>query len=57
VKKRINLPLLAIVGEGLFSRLSFGLIGFTLPLYARHLGLSLSQVGILAGLNSAVRSY
>jgi len=54
VKKRINLPLLAIVGEGLFSRLSFGLIGFTLPLYARHLGLSLSQVGILAGLNSAV---
>src|SRR5207253_6371218 len=33
---------------------SFGLISFTLPLYARHLGFSLSQVGILVALNSAV---
>src|SRR5205807_2309542 len=40
--------------EGLLSRLSFGLISFTLPLYARHLGLSLTKVGILAALNSAV---
>ncbi len=54
MKRRVNLPLLAIVGEGLFSRLSFGLIGFALPLYARHLGLSLTQVGMLTALNSAV---
>ncbi|PYN97287.1 MAG: MFS transporter [Candidatus Rokuibacteriota bacterium] len=54
VKPWVNAPLLAIVGEGLLSRLSFGLIGFTLPLYARHLGLTLTEVGILAALNSAV---
>ena len=54
MKPRINAPLLAIVGEGLLSRLSFGLISFTLPLYARHLGLTLTEVGILAAFNSAV---
>src|SRR2546429_4579779 len=53
-KRRLNISLIAIVGEGLLSRLSFGLISFTLPLYARHLGLSLTEVGILAALNSAV---
>jgi len=45
---------MAIVSEGLLSRLSFGLISFSLPLYARHLGLSLKEVVILAALNSAV---
>ena len=54
MKPQVNAPLLAIIGEGLFSRLSFGLISFTLPLYARHLGLSLTEVGVLAALNSAV---
>jgi MFS family permease len=54
MKRQVNVALIAIVGEGLLSRLSFGLISFTLPLYARHLGLSLPQVGILAALNSAV---
>lgn len=54
MKRKVNVSLIAIVGEGLLSRLSFGLISFTLPLYARHLGLSLTQVGILAALNSAV---
>jgi MFS family permease len=54
MKRPRNLPLIALVAEGLFSRLSFGLIGFALPLYARHLGLSLTQVGMLAALNSAV---
>lgn len=54
MKKQSNLPLLAIVAEGLLSRLSFGLIGFALPLYARHLGLSLTKVGVLVALNSAV---
>src|SRR3989454_10158171 len=54
MKRRSNVSLLAIVGEGLLSRLSFGLINFALPLYARHLGFSLAEVGILVGLNSAV---
>ncbi|HEX2714728.1 MAG TPA: MFS transporter, partial [Candidatus Acidoferrales bacterium] len=54
MKRKVNAPLIAIVGEGLLSRLSFGLINFALPLYARHMGLSLTKVGILAGLNSAV---
>src|SRR5439155_7817912 len=54
MKRQVNVPLLAVIGEGLFSRLSFGLISFTLPLYARHLGLSLTEVGVLAALNSAV---
>ena len=54
MKRRLNLSLIAIVGEGLLSRLSFGLISFSLPLYARHLGLSLTEVGVLAALNSAV---
>jgi MFS family permease len=44
----------ALVLEGLFSRLSFGLISFALPLYARHLGLSLSQIGVLVALNTGV---
>ena len=35
--------LLAIVAEGFFSRLSFGLLTFALPLYAvRELGMSLA---------------
>ena len=54
MERKVNASLIAIVGEGLLSRLSFGLINFALPLYARHLGLSLTKVGILAGLNSAV---
>jgi MFS family permease len=44
----------ALVLEGLLSRLSFGLISFALPLYARHLGFSLSEVGLLVSLNTAV---
>jgi MFS family permease len=54
ISRQINVSLVAIVSEGLLSRLSFGLISFTLPLYARHLGLSLAEVGVLAALNSAV---
>src|ERR1041385_1566533 len=54
MKRKFNATLVAIVGEGLLSRLSFGLINFSLPLYARHLGLSLKEVGVLAALNSAV---
>src|SRR5512136_3098724 len=54
MKRGANLSLLAIIAEGLFSRLSFGVIGFALPLYARHLGFSFGQIGILVSLNSAV---
>ena len=54
IRPRVNWSLAAIVGEGLLSRLSFGLITFALPLYARHLGFSLTEVGILAALSSAV---
>lgn len=54
MKNRSKLALLALIAEGLFSRLSFGIIGFALPLYARHLGLSYAQIGVLVSLNSAV---
>lgn len=54
MKRHFNLSLLAIITEGLLSRLSFGIIGFALPLYARHLGFSFTQIGILISLNSAV---
>lgn len=51
----VDPSLAAIVAEGFFSRLSFGLISFALPLYAvRELGLSLAQVGILLSLNLMV---
>ena len=51
----VDRTLLAILAEGFFSRLSFALITFALPLYAhRKLGLSLSQVGLLASLNLMV---
>jgi len=46
--------LLALLGEGFFSRLSFGLISFALPLYARGLGMSLTEIGLLISLNAAV---
>jgi MFS family permease len=49
-----DLALLAVIGEGLLSRLAFGILGFALPLYARRIGLSLSEIGILLSLNSAV---
>ena len=52
--RRARLSLIAIIAEGLFSRLSFGVIGFALPLFARHLGFSFTQIGILISLNSAV---
>src|SRR5919204_6428283 len=51
---RISGPLLALIAEGFFSRLSFGVISFALPLYAHHLGLSLAQIGLLASLSTAV---
>jgi len=49
-----NLALIAIVAEGFLSRLSFGMIGFALPLYAYHLGMHLTEIGILASINLVV---
>jgi MFS family permease len=46
--------LMALVAEGFAARLSFGLLGFALPLYARSLGLSLAAIGLLASLNTIV---
>jgi MFS family permease len=52
--ERINPSLLAILAEGFSSRLSFGLVSFALPLYAYHLGLNLTGIGLLASLNLIV---
>jgi MFS family permease len=47
--------LLALVAEGFLMRLGFGIVSFTLPLYARHLGLSLTETGALIALTGAVK--
>jgi MFS family permease len=52
--RRESFGLGAIMAEGLLSRLSFGVISFALPLYARRLGISLTDIGILIGLNGAI---
>lgn len=43
-----------VVAEGFFSRLSFGLMSFSLPLYGFSLGMSLSLIGVLLSTNMAV---
>lgn len=53
-RSRIDPALAAIVAEGFLSRLSFGIIGFALPLYAYRLGMSLSAIGVLVALNVIV---
>jgi len=52
--RNVNTSLMAILAEGFLSRLSFGLIGFALPLYALRLGMSLLEIGVLISLNAAV---
>ncbi|MGH2542259.1 MAG: MFS transporter [Ardenticatenaceae bacterium] len=44
--------LAAIVTEGFFGRLTFGMLSFGLPLYARSVGLSLAEIGLLVSLRS-----
>ncbi|MDQ4069773.1 MAG: MFS transporter, partial [Actinomycetota bacterium] len=39
----------AVVAEGFFTRLGFGIVTFALPLYALQLGLSITEIGLLAG--------
>ncbi|MGH8875219.1 MAG: MFS transporter [Acidimicrobiia bacterium] len=53
-RPRASSALGALIAEGFFSRLSFGLISFALPLYARQLGMSLGEVGLLISLNVGV---
>jgi MFS family permease len=54
-RRRVDPALVAIVAEGFFSRLSFGLISFALPLYAyQRFGLSLTEIGILLSFNLMV---
>ncbi len=43
--------LLALAGEGFLSRLSSGVIGFALPLYALELGLGFAEISVLISLN------
>lgn len=47
-------PLGVVVAEGFLSRLAFGLLSFSLPLYAHRLGLSLPEIGMLLSTNTAV---
>lgn len=47
-------PLTAIVAEGFFSRLSFGVVSFALPLYAYRLGFGFGQIGALLAANLVV---
>ncbi len=49
---RPNLQVWVIVAEGFFSRLSFGIISFALPLYAFRLGLSMATIGLLMSLDT-----
>jgi len=43
--------LAAVLAEGFFSRLSFGMIGFTLPLFAYQLGMNMGAIGLLISLS------
>lgn len=52
--RRIDRTLLAVVGEGFFSRLSFGFISFAFPLYARELGMEISTIGLVMSVNMMV---
>ncbi|MFA6433490.1 MAG: MFS transporter [Elusimicrobiales bacterium] len=49
---RASPELLALIGEGFLSRLSFGLVSFALPLYAYHLGMSMTAIGVLFSVNA-----
>ena len=45
-----NPSLSAVIAEGFFARLGFGIITFALPFYALSLGMSYTEVGILTAL-------
>jgi MFS family permease len=47
--------LAALVAEGFIMRLGFGILSFTVPLYARHLGLNLAETGALIAVTGIVK--
>lgn len=47
-------PVTAILLEGFASRLSFGVLAFALPLYARELGMSIAAIGLLSAFAGVV---
>lgn len=47
---KANPSLGAVITEGFFARLGFGIITFTLPFYALSLGMTYTEVGILTAL-------
>ncbi len=50
----VNPALFALLAEGFLTRLSSGVIGFALPLFAyRKMGLSLAETGVLLAMNQA----
>lgn len=53
-KRKRDRALGALVAEGFLSRLSFGIVGFALPLYAYEMGMSLAQLGLLASFNTVI---
>jgi len=44
----------AVVVEGFFTRLGFGMVTFALPLYGLSIGMNVAEVGILAGARAVV---
>lgn len=49
---QVSPELLALIGEGFLSRLSFGIVSFALPLYAHRIGMSMTAIGFLLGINA-----
>jgi MFS family permease len=47
-------PVTALLLEGFTSRLSFGVLSFALPLYARDLGMSIASIGVLSAVTGVV---
>ncbi|MEE1763344.1 MULTISPECIES: MFS transporter [unclassified Streptomyces] len=47
-------PVRAVVVEGFTTRLAFGVVIFAMPLYARQLGMSLTEIGALVAMKALV---
>lgn len=53
-EKQDTATIIAMVAEGFFSRLSFGLVSFALPLYAYQMGMNLVEIGFLTSVSLTV---
>lgn len=53
-RKTFNPAVLAIISEAFLSRLSFGVLMFALPLYARALGMTLAEIAVLITANTMI---